>query len=1124
MSRKQPQDNKRRKLLKFLGLSSLFGSVNAGAQIKIQNIITPQKDVNRTSPAGVNYIAVKLLRPQDLLSLELRYYNFSLSGKTLQKKADPAYLAVIFQPQSMLEECGTEDTGGMKAPNIPARMIIGGQSRIVFQVPESIKSIGLNLNELLAWENYDLVVNSRAKEPADKKFIYAPIFNSNKFSALTTITNTDKTNLNVAVKKGMTKDEKIYLTNLFTPAEESKGNRISLITANIANLVNNETGPVGEMETALEVPVRLYLSPLKNAGWKHAKSIAADNGILLPVNKLYELWHTRLAQKNGDKIIENDLTEDNRLLRALWADDAKPNHTDTVDFFPGDAQFTLTSMIAKDRHQIVHESSNFSIAKFTPPPIKAKKLFLSTLGAWLDSTFVVERKTLENAGVISDKPVQDGPVGASGGNALNLLKWRHIETMGREHYVEVVRAGNIMPFGHEAVLIKITERKPYANNGTATNFQRQIVVITEPVKDYNYKDTTKNEFMNFSFSSVEIITTATPMLDTDKQPFITPGGPSAELQFVITVGKKPLAFKIKGTDLDGNIVDFSMPLIFIDSSLTGTSPALNSLINQYNNAGLNSNYNWSDFGGKRFSLAPTLPTANAADTVFSAYRTTFGVKAYSRADELQGFLPTIKTVDIIEPSSKQLTGMGTPVSVSLVDVTDEAKNKGQVFAQFNFSQPVNFAANTDKTGGIAAPNFNLSGLSRTAGVFAGKVENMMNKAVDAMDYFNVSSLPDPKLFGVFKLSDILQFANSDDAYDLTKKVSDRAGIPNLTTENKPDAFITSYVLKPGIKPVYAIGDFVALEASKAAFAIVTQVKAWKDAGKAPEFSTNASLKNFSVSIVKAGGEYLFNINFDEIKFAVSAVAKAEVAVKMKKDKITFGGPLRFLNDVNKLLDAAGFDDPPFMDVSLTGIRCGYTQALPDLQLGAFSLSHLSVAAEINLPFTGGPLTAGFRFCERQQPFTLAVAFLGGGGFFGFEVDLHGLRQLEASLEFGACASINFGVASGAVSIMAGIYFKMTFENGQNSTQLTGYVRINGAVSVLGLITASIELYMALTYLMDKHKAYGEASIKVKVEVLFFSKTVTIHTQKTFAGSGSDPNFQTALTPLDWHEYCDAFAA
>jgi hypothetical protein len=140
--------------------------------------------------------------------------------------------------------------------------------------------------------------------------------------------------------------------------------------------------------------------------------------------------------------------------------------------------------------------------------------------------------------------------------------------------------------------------------------------------------------------------------------------------------------------------------------------------------------------------------------------------------------------------------------------------------------------------------------------------------------------------------------------------------------------------------------------------------------------------------------------------------------------------------------------------------------------------------------------ARFPFLRKTTTFHPYRILSGGGGFFGLELDLNGIRQIEASLEFGAAASINLGVASGAVSIMAGIYFKMTLVDDHNSTQLTGYVRINGAVSVLGLITASIELYMALTYLMDKHKAYGEASLKIKVEVLFFSKTVTLHTQRT----------------------------
>jgi hypothetical protein len=141
-----------------------------------------------------------------------------------------------------------------------------------------------------------------------------------------------------------------------------------------------------------------------------------------------------------------------------------------------------------------------------------------------------------------------------------------------------------------------------------------------------------------------------------------------------------------------------------------------------------------------------------------------------------------------------------------------------------------------------------------------------------------------------------------------------------------------------------------------------------------------------------------------------------------------------------------------------------------------------------------------------------------------ELDMNGIRQIEAALEFGASVSLNFGVASGGVSVMAGIYFKMTFEGDHNSTQLTGYVRINGAVSVLGLITASLELYLALTYLSDPGKAYGEASLKIKVEVLFFSTSVTVYTKKTFAGSGSDPNFQMCITEGEWQEYCGAFVA
>ena len=43
--------------------------------------------------------------------------------------------------------------------------------------------------------------------------------------------------------------------------------------------------------------------------------------------------------------------------------------------------------------------------------------------------------------------------------ALDLTEWDHLATEGRDHYVKVVYAGYLYPFGHAASLVKVTERK-----------------------------------------------------------------------------------------------------------------------------------------------------------------------------------------------------------------------------------------------------------------------------------------------------------------------------------------------------------------------------------------------------------------------------------------------------------------------------------------------------------------------------------------------------------------------------------------------------------------------------------------------------------------------------------------
>ena len=103
--------------------------------------------------------------------------------------------------------------------------------------------------------------------------------------------------------------------------------------------------------------------------------------------------------------------------------------------------------------------------------------------------------------------------------------------------------------------------------------------------------------------------------------------------------------------------------------------------------------------------------------------------------------------------------------------------------------------------------------------------------------------------------------------------------------------------------------------------------------------------------------------------------------------------------------------------------------------------------------------------------------------------------------------------------MAGIYFK--YEKTDKVT-LAGYVRCGGYLSVLGIISISVEFYLELSYQTHTGKATGRASVTVKVEVLFFSKTVKLTVEKSFSGSSDDPTFGDVLTANDWKQYGLAF--
>ena len=239
-------------------------------------------------------------------------------------------------------------------------------------------------------------------------------------------------------------------------------------------------------------------------------------------------------------------------------------------------------------------------------------------------------------------------------------------------------------------------------------------------------------------------------------------------------------------------------------------------------------------------------------------------------------------------------------------------------------------------------------------------------------------------------------------------------------------------------------------------------------------------------------------------------------------ELGFEGPLAFVGTLRSVLPADGFDDPPFVTADAQGVVAGYTLGVPSLAVGVFSIQNIAVSAALSIPFTDRPAGARFGIAERHKPFLVTVSLFGGGGFFALGVSAAGLETVEASLEFGGAVSLNLGVASGGVELMAGIYFGLR----GTSIELTGYLRCSGALTVLGLVSLSVQFHLGLTYRKKEPRGsevWGQASLTVSVAVAFFSTSVTLAVERRFAGSGGDPSFADTVTPSQWARYLQAFA-
>lgn len=1129
-------------------------------------------------------VELHIRRADDLIVLTAKLHNLSLTGAAAVRRIapvdrnHPAYLAIYHQPQAFAEEAFV-DVSMSEVPSplpgdaLPAALRAGGRSRLVFSFPHGVKD----------WDgSFAGLLDAMAKWPLSRvplKPLAPFIFAGLRETFLANLANASRAvpflrnNPDISATVGRTvrraaqnaaaltaEDARIAALGVGQAVQKLLANQrvrkaeleqvqhaaeLQLATAlaerfahtdNIGDLISVVPGlfalfkprqPAVD-QTAIELPYRLLVSPLEeDAAFSHS---------VVPVvrgekSKRVELWHSRLGSRSGSKQV--DATENSVALAAIWSPDFPTPSTTEPPF--------KTSLSGADRADLVRLTADetgvlpVSGKPYHPAPAYADRLMLTALGGWLN----VE-------GAWTTRPV--GPNGLP----VSLAKWSHHAAMARDYSVEVLRVGMLMPLGHRASVLKITERRFQPgpdDRRIAVLRQRWRIIPLEPIKQYPLP---AQPFAGreFPFTTVEILTKETPNLAEPVPPddfwprIVTDAASGAQEDF---------RFALMAFDLGGNRVRFDLPLHFVAESVQS--------------AGAASQYNGSDQGVAGRTVAPLqMQLAQLAPgpgpVTFPIVELRFGVH---NVDGWKGgpkprFYPMVGMVQLQSTEIAQMTGgMGLGrfhYPDHYVSNGFGGGNPGELFLSAidtSLVADLGGGGRSDRSGGFVQPSFGVMGLSRAFGHVGGATPG--DSATFAGGSFQPDKwFPSAKIFGGIDLKDLL----------VPLVMSQASHIPKLKTTRTKEQVETSFEHHVDSLPDKVLilkmnqrgKSTLDIKAATISYLQVAKPKSAQDQlGSGPgSYARDAGLKDPEAFVDAKLTWFKFDffgaiiVSFDAFGFKVGTAKGVEPDPKLAAtDPVMFGGPLAFLETLRRSAfggsssggagggggggagggggsSTSGFGFKPIVKVALTGLTVGGKLGVPSVVLGVFTLKNIMASAAITLPFDGRPLYFKFGFAERQNPFQLTVSLFGGGGFVMLGMTAKGVQEIEAALEFGAFAEINFGIASGGVYVKAGLYYH--WNEPDRLTVFKGYVEMGGEVQALGLISVSIILNLSLGYYKQGTTSVvkGQAVLTVEVDIAFFSVSASVTVERSFAGSESDPRFIDFVpTPAIWQSYADAFA-
>jgi hypothetical protein len=425
-------------------------------------------------------------------------------------------------------------------------------------------------------------------------------------------------------------------------------------------------------------------------------------------------------------------------------------------------------------------------------------------------------------------------------------------------------------------------------------------------------------------------------------------------------------------------------------------------------------------------------------------------------------------------------------------------------------------------GALGTPNATIAGLSATIGAVGGELRKEGEEQLKSLENFAKNGRAEleeyfkkaeeegaaalSELLGGLKLVDILEGAAAGGAVargPRSARPDDEGGesgfqTPTISSLMDPSSGppTVKYQMHTPLKKWPDSEPIFVPDSETGKLNLVTEVVKGAD-GSPPTYKVEGSIDPFSICLLgKGSSTYFLKLHFESLTFKAGSGGKPSVHVNL--DEVDFEGALEFVQTLEEFLESLGGEGLS-INVEPTEIKIGTSITLPPVEIGILTLSGLGFKGSVAIPFISGTAIATFGFASKENPFTLTVAMFGGGGFVAVSVGFGGVQSVEFQFEFAGHFGFDIVVASGSLSLVAGIYIK--YELATEGVLLEGFVRVTGQLEVLGIITISAELLLSLSYESASGNAIGTASLRAHFSIFGFGASVEITMTKTFAGSG-----------------------